>query len=93
MHARGAVGLARPVVQLADLGEDLDIFAMAREGSRSELRQDRLDAEVIFAGGDDRYDRFLVGSISWAKEALAAFRVSFARRSSATSLRRGVDDG
>jgi hypothetical protein len=36
---------------------------------------------------DDIQYLFLVGSISWAKKALAALRISLARRSSAFSFR------
>jgi hypothetical protein len=65
------------------------LFEPLVEGRRAhlELAQDRLHAELATTRLDERYDRLLVGSISWAKEAPAAFRISFARRSSLTSLR------
>ena len=63
-------------------------------GGRSDLMPelgqhgtDRLDPEPVFMFRDERYERGSRGSSSLAKKADAAFRISFARRNSATSRR------
>lgn len=48
---------------------------------------DRLDSEHLAVCVDERYERFNGRSSSAAKKADAALRISFARRSSATSAR------
>ena len=48
---------------------------------------DRLDSEPVLIVRDERYERGSRGSSSLAKKADAAFRISFARRNSATSRR------
>ena len=95
VHARSPVGLPRPLMDRADLGEQFGVLAatgagvttlfepaIVGRGRNLEVPQDRIDTKILTAGFNERYDRLLVGSISWAKKALAALRISLARLSS-----------
>lgn len=97
---RRTVGATGAVVDLDDLGEQLLVGsasrrrvpllgdpAVERRGCDIEDLQDRVDPEPVTEMVEGFQYRLFVGSISWAKKALAAFKISLARRSSVFSFR------
>src|SRR5690606_20576768 len=100
VHPRAAVGAARRLVDLADLRQKLFVLtsptarvgslldpAVVGRGRHPDDPEDRLDPEAVTQLVHQHHDRRRVGSSSWAKTALAAFKISLTRRSSAFSRR------
>src|SRR5690606_22142212 len=70
----------------ARVGSLLDPAVVGR-GRHPDDPEDRLDPEAVTQLVHQHHDRRRVASSSWAKTALAAFKISLTRRSSALSRR------